>query len=437
MQPAFSPVFGLFRQAWTRSGRRVFAAVAIGLSLLRIAVAEERSAAPSLVLTARSAADLIDNVDRLLTIAGAPERVAQMRGVLQALDGLNGVDHDRPLGVLAYLSPVAGKEPELVIFVPIRSMDDLQQTAARVPQVTLAARADDGWWELRAGPKTLPLRLSADYAFVAQRDELLADPLPIIADVASPEGDFDLSLTLRTDGIPAALLARTLADLQAQQDRDLQRKAGESDDDFALRAGLLKEAGWLVEHTLRDVTSATVGMRLGDDSDIVAVDARIVTRPDSELSRALQAVPADASLFQSLLDADAPLAAVASCKLTGGVHRIAQDALANIRRDVEHRMEQDGTANGPAAPPIRRILDAFAATVADGRINGCLRFDGERPGAMLLISATRLADDPGVADALESLLPLIAETPAVADLEMNAIEVDGIRLHRLTLQDVR
>jgi hypothetical protein len=56
---------------------------------------------------------------------------------------------------------------------------------------------------------------------------------------------------------------------------------------------------------------------------------------------------------------------------------------------------------------------------------------------MLLLAATRLENADETAAALTEFLPLIAETSAVADLEPDAVEVDGVSLHRLTLQEVR
>jgi hypothetical protein len=145
----------------------------------------------------------------------------------------------------------------------------------------------------------------------------------------------------------------------------------------------------------------------------------------------------DASQFNAFIGNDVPLGVATNWTLSGDAKQLASDLVARLRKDIERHMEEDGTSSGPAAEPIRQILDALAATVADGRIDGSLQFRGERPGAMLLLAATRVSEAPQVAKSFEELLPLIAETPSIADLEMNAVRVDGLNMHRLMFKAIR
>lgn len=418
----------------------VLAFVWIGLATPRFAItAEPRPAAPVLVASARSAAELIEQAERVLTTAGAEQRAVQLRQILTTLDGLNGLDHDRPLGFLVYLNVDVGekRDPDLVAFIPVLKIEDLQASLGPIDKLKLVPGDNDGWWELRGGRNSIPVRLHNGYAFAAVRKELLADPLPAIADWITPHADFDLAVTLHTAGVPEDAIENVLADVHAQFAREAQRKPSESDGEHRFRLDLQNGLGWLVERGLRDVDHATLGLRLPLDGGRIEVDAELSMSPDTDLARAVAGVAAQTSFFHALHSADMPLAAVTTWTLAGGVQQAAVDAVATLRRDLERRMQQDGTANGPAAPPIRKILDALDASVAGGRFDGSLLFAGDRPGAMLLLAATRIESAQDVAAALEALLPLIAETEAVADLELDAVQVEGIDLHRVTLQAIR
>lgn len=410
------------------------AVFAIVLATVQLAVADSP---PALVLTARSADSLIDNAQRLLETAGVPEREAQLRQVLTFVNNLNGLDHERTLGVLVYLSADHPREPELIVCLPVRSLDDLFASLAPIPNLTLTRDADPDSWVLRGGDKSLFIRMQDGYAFVAQHRERLSAPLPALGELTEPQATDDLAVTLNTAGIPRALVDKALNDLHAQGRRDAERKSSESDAEFGLRSRLQADVVWVIEHALREMDHATIGIRWPRDVGRLELAATVRIPPQTELARAVSAVSADGTQFQSIIAADAPFAAATTWTLSGETRQLAADAVAQLRRNIERRMQQDGSINGPAAQPIRQILDVMTATVDGGQVDGGVVFQGDKPGAMLLLAGTRIANAADMASALETLLPLIAESEAVADLELNAVEAGGVSLHRVTLQEIR
>jgi hypothetical protein len=421
---------------WPRSACR-----AILLALLivgTLAAADEiRPAIPSLVVSASGFDRLTGDGLRLLQLAGATNRAEQLQGAIVLVGSSRGVDRDRPLGVFVYLSPEAKRDPQLVAFLPVSKMEDLQQSLASFKRITLAPLESPGWWEIRAGQTTIPIRHSDGYAFVALRKELLSDPLPSVDEWSRAHANYDLAATVQRAGIPQAVIDRALADLHEQAERDAQKLPEESDSDHEFRSRVVRSLNGLVERTLQEFDRTTVGMTVSHDTGELTVDAIISATAGSDLAGMISGLAGDSSQFNSLVGDDVPLGVTANWKLSGDGQQLATDLVARLRRDIERRMEEDGTSTGPAAEPIRQILDALAATVADGRIDGGVQFRGERPGAMLLLAEMRLSDAPQVAESLKSLLPLIGETPSIADVEMNAVRVDGIDLHRLTFEAIR
>lgn len=396
-----------------------------------------RPAVPSLVISSQGLDELTGGGLRALDLAGEPQRAAQLRAALTLLDSVPGIDRDRPLGVLVYLSPEQGRDPSLVAFLPVTNMEVLGRSIERFERLSLAPQADSGRWELRAGDTTIQIRHRDGYALLALKPELLADPLPSVEVWTEPHAGFDLAATIHRAGLPTTLIDRALADLRDQIERDAPQKPGESPGDFELRSRIVRSLGWIADHGLQEFERATVGLTLPDDSGTVRYDAVIAAQANSELARAITGIAGDSSRFAALSSGDAPLAATANWTISGDMQDLVSQLVARLRQDVELQMQQDGSANGPAAEPIRQILEALVATTEAGRIDGCLQFHGARPGEMLLLATAEFADAKGVAESLAGLLPLIAETPGVADLELNAVQVDGLVLHRVTLNEIR
>jgi len=423
-------------RAWLRSAVR--AVLCVLLIVGTLAAADEiRPDVPSLVISASGFDRLTGDGLRLLELAGAIQRADQLQGALTLVGSSRGVDRDRPLGLFVYLSPEAKQDPQLIAFLPVSKMDDLQQSLAPFQRIKLVSLDTPGWWELRAGQTTIPIRHADGYAFVALRKELLSDPLPSVDEWSRAHAEHDVAATVLRAGIPQPVIDRALADLHEQAERDVQRQPGESERDHEFRSRVVRSLSGLVEQTLQQFDHTTVGVTLSQDSGEFQVDAVISATGGSDLAAIMSGLAGNASQFDALRSNDAPLGATANWTLSGNAQQLATDLMARLRQDIERRMDEDGTSAGPAAEPIRQILDALAATIADGQIDGGLQFRGERPGAMLLLAQARLSDAPEVANSLEDLLPLIAETPSISDLEMNAVRGDGLQLHRLTFESIR
>ena len=430
----------------TRRPAPVSAAIALALLVgpafcHSFAADRVRSTTPVAVISARDVDRLTGATEYLLTAAGATSRADQLRGALTLLNGFNGLAHDRPLGLLACL-PVGDDEdrrvqPDFIGFLPVDSMEDLQQSLSVIQRISLTPQDDAGMWELTAGRTTLSIRIEGGYAFVARHADLLADPLPDVAALTSPHAAYDLALSILPGGAPDQLRQRAIAGALRNLQRDAERDRPSDPGERELHSRIVTAAGWLIERSLRDVEHTTVGLRMKPDDQRIEFDVTTGITDDTPLSEAIAQLPAAQSQFRQLPDRDSPLAVSATGTLSGEVHEFMNDAVDRLRRNVERRMEQDGTANGPAAAPIRQMLDALTKTVADGRMDACILFGGEQPGSMLMLAAARLEQADATASALEDFLLLIAETPAVADLELNVVQVDGVNLHRLTLQDLR
>lgn len=407
------------------------------------ASADERAgtASPVAVVSARSFEELAAGAEDVLTVAGATRPASRLEDLLRFVGGFQGFDRDRPLGVLVFLPPEFKTdqelEPDFIGFLPIDSMQELQRSLAAFQRITLTPRGDAGMWELNAGMTRIPVRLEGGYAFVALREELLADPLPDVAELTSTHAGYDIAASLLRDGVSDKLRERAIADVLRNLRRDAERDRPSDPDERAMHDRVVMALEWLLERSLRDVEHARVGLRFLPDDRRIDYDVTAAVEAETPLFEAMSQMPAGDSLFRQLPDREAPLAVSAAGRLSGETHEFVIDTVALLRRDVERRMDEDGTANGPAAAPIRQMLDALTATVAAGQIDGCLVFDGDQPGAMSMLAAVRLEQAGLTAKAIEDFLLLVAETPAVADLELNVVEAEGVKLHRLTLQELR
>lgn len=423
-----------------------FAVLAMSAAAL-MAVGANRQAAESEDAPPRSpaavvcAADLdrvLDHLDYVLRLGDAEARMQQLRSILTGLNDLQGIDRSRPVGLLLYPPSSGGGDPDAIAFVPVSSMEDLEISLKISNQVSLVPLEEEGRWELRGPDNSVPIRVQEGYAFVTQKGELLEGTLPDVAALtASIAERYDLGIVVLREGLPQQALDAAIAKLHTDSEQDRERRSGESDAEYALRNRISRSFEQIIEYGITDFEQVSLGLTISEEEQQAELEALLDVRPDGPFAGYIQSLAASQSQFAVVDPEAAALSATSSWTLSGEGTDIVSQLLQQVREQVGRQLQQDFTASSSAEHPVRRVLDALDATVAAGRMDGIVTFAGDRPGGMVLVGAAHLEHSTEVAQAVEQILPHVAQSPDVSALELNAFEAGGVSVHRIVPAKVR
>lgn len=416
----------------------IVAGVTAGLTA---AEPEERPAAeqtPLAVVCAASVDTLLEDLDYVLGSAGAQERMNQIRGIITNLNGLKGIDRGRPVGVLVY-PPASGMgDPDVVAFIPVSSMEDVQVSLKISNQVSVVKGDGEGRWELRGPDRSIPIQVQGDYAFVAQNPERLGGTLPdVTALTESTAGRYDLSLRVFRGGIPEQAIEQGLAKLHADAEKERERRDGETDAQYGLRTRLSRSAEEVLEHLLTDFEQATIGVSVSREERSASIEATVAVQPRSELAAFIASLAATHSQFAGLDPDTTALTVSSSWTLSDNGSEMAGELLEQLRQQLGEQMQQDFTGASSAEHPVRRVLDALDATAEAGQVDSLFAFSGDRPGGMVLVAAAHVEQAEELASALEQILPFVSQSKDVASLELQALEIEGVAVHRIVPKKIR
>jgi hypothetical protein len=418
----------------------VLAAGVCASDLLFAAEPDQDAAArrPLALICAANMDRFLEDLDYVLGSVGEQERLDQLHGVITNLNGLKGVDRGRPIGLLVFSSASGMGDPDVVAFIPISSMDDLQVSLKISNQVSLVKGEEEGRWELRGPDRGIPIRVEDQYAFVAQKPERLDGDLPAVSDLTAGAADrYDLSLAVFREGIPEQAIEQGLAKLHADAERERERRDGETDAQHALRTRVSRSAEEVLQHVLTDFEQLTVGLTVSREERAAVIEARVAAQPRSELSNFVASLAAANSQFAGLDPDTTPLSVSSAWSLSDNGSEIAAELLHQVRQQLGQQMQQDFNASSSAEHPVRRVLDALDATAEAGQVDSLVAFSGDRPGGMVLIGAIHLEQADAVSSALEQILPFVGQSADVARLELNALEIDGVSVHRIVPKKIR
>jgi len=409
------------------------------LCAARVCPAEDDSTArkPVAVICAANVNRVLDRLEYLLDSAGQREQFERIHGIVVNLNDLRGIDRERPVGVLVYTPHEPGGKPDVVGFVPVADMEALQVTVRISNQVSLKALEEEGRWELQGGENVLPVRVSEGYAYVAKEAELLEGTLPDVATLTQDvTTEFDVALRVLRDGISEQLMEQAVAKMRSDAAADAEQRDGESDTEHHVRMELGRIAIGALESAITDSSDVTAGLRISPEDGQGSIHVDFDANDGSGLATLLSGLAVESPNFAPAAG-EQPLSLHTAWSISEDSRELLLQVLAGLRGQIGEKLKVNFTGPESKSHPVRQLLDAVDATVAEGRVEAMLRFIGEPPGGLVLIGALHIANDDDVAQALGLLIPLAGLSQDVKEVQMNAEEIEGVAFHRLRTTKLR
>ncbi|MBN2475157.1 MAG: hypothetical protein JXB62_11150 [Pirellulales bacterium] len=359
-----------------------------------------------------------------------------MLGMFTGGKGVAGLDKAKPWGLVVQTD---GMQFPAVVFVPVSDMKQLLEVVA--PFAGEPADAGGGVLKLESpggNGKPVFVKEQGGWAFLADKAESLAsvpaDPLQLLGGL---QQKYDVAVRASIQAVPAPLRDQIAAQVKAGAEMANMRQPGESDDQYAIRTGMTRQALDQFVDTVNDLDELLVGLAVDGSAGTVYLDVQITAVAGTKTAAQFAEMAETTTDFAGF---DLPGAA-----LTGNWAGVLSDtdvaqaktAIAGIRTSALKELadqELSAAERQMAEQAINDLLDVADKTIdgkkADGGVVLILK-----PGATTLVAGGILAEGSKLEKTVKQLASLaVEEAPELGDaLKLDAETHQGVRFHTFSM----
>jgi hypothetical protein len=381
---------------------------------------------------------LMADLDMIGKLGGNPKLAKSLEGILKARtqdQGLAGLDPKRPWGVA--LVPNQATVADGFAFLPVTDLDKLILVLRALG--LSAEDAGNGVTKIEA-PNGAPVfvKKKGDWAIVAINpaglDAAPADPTILLG---GTEKKYDLAVQLLLKNVPSAFKQMAVGQLSLGMERGMQRQPNESDEDYALRSKVTKQAVEQITAMIDDLDRIVVGISIDSEAKNAYVDFEATAKPGSKTAEQFALVKNAKTNFAGFT----PPEAMATANWVGTLSKTdAARAKANIgslRVKIAKELGNQGLSDAEVAKAkqlVDSLVDVILETVEAGQVDGGLAMLSE-PNAATFVAGAAVADGAKLDKVLRDLAQTaVAESPDLAQaIKLDAATHEGIKLHTLSI----
>ncbi|MFG0335937.1 MAG: hypothetical protein ACF8TS_21475 [Maioricimonas sp. JB049] len=391
---------------------------------------------PLAIATVRSVDGLVADIEAVTEQIGRPGFGQIVRGFLVGVNDLKGIDRSRPAGMMLFAPTDPDGEPRPMLFIPVTSIEEVQQTLAGLGVARLTATDSPDSHTLTIDRKDLSVRVHDGYAYIAEDQRLLAPSLPEAGTIARRVlGTHDAAIALFQAGLSRELLDKANRDLQRDLDRELKRQSSENDAEYRLRTALVSAVFGALRRLINDFEQVSLGLTYSAGEGRVEVEAVLRGAAQTELADWLSRLQPAPSRFVAIADRPMPLTIIKSSPVPQVIHDLFADVIRLARQAIGRELKED-LAPG-VDPPVARLLDAVAATNDQQVADGFIQLVNVPTGKMVILGGIRVAEDDRLGSAIAELVPHLAESPDVQSVDTIFATLGGVTFHRIRGTRVR
>ncbi|QDU38351.1 hypothetical protein Mal4_26780 [Maioricimonas rarisocia] len=391
---------------------------------------------PLAVATVRSIDGLVADIEAVTEHIGRPGFGQIVRGFLVGVNDLKGIDRSRPIGMMLFAPTDPDSEPRPMLFIPVSSIEEVQQTLAGLGIAQLTAADSPDSYTLTIDRKDLPVRVHAGYAYIVEDERLLASSPPDAAAIAGDVlGSHDVAVALFQAGLPRELLEKANSDLQRDLDRELKRQSSENDAEYRLRTTLVSAVFGALRRLINDFEQVSLGLTYSAEDGRVEAEAILRGGDETELADWFTRLQPAPSRFVAIADRPMPLTVIKSSPVPQVIHDLFADVIELARQEIGRELKED-LAPG-VDHPVARLLDAVAATNDQQVADGFIQLINVPTGKMVILGGIRVAEDDRLGSAITDLVPHLAESPDVQSVDASFATLGGVTFHRIRGTRVR
>ncbi len=390
---------------------------------------------PVLVVSVSGYDEIRNDLDWIGKLGGSPlaEMVDMGLKLQLGVQDFTGLDKSRPWGLVVQTD---GQDFSGYSFLPVTDLKQLLKTL----EGSIGEPKESGKDVLEIDIQGRPMYVKGvgGWAFISVAPEALADvPTDPVAALDGLNKTYDLGIRVTVKSIPPIFRQMLLAPLQMGMQMGMERREGETDEQYALRTKIAREAADQMNAAINDLDTLLVGLAIDPKKELGILEYQITAVPGTKLAKHMAQTKEQKTQFAGFLQPDAAVSLIAASEL--GESDVAQAKLAIESRKSEAlaELEKQGLG-GEELKLARRLIDELA-DVIQKTLEG-KRWEG---GAVVYLGADRLTAVAGsrIVDAakLEKLVKDLVEQASkdqpelAAAIKLNAEEYQGYQFHRITV----
>jgi hypothetical protein len=408
--------------------------IALALSVWGVQAREAQAAAKPLAVVSFSGYDeWKGDINYVGALADNPGLGTNMEGLLKLFTkgrGLEGLDKTRPWGALVQTDD--GKFPGCA-FLPVTDLDALM---AVLEPFTGGVEQDGGLWKIKTGNATLFVKKKGDWAFVANKKQMLdqvpADPMKVIGDLNQ---QYDVAVRLFVANVPQKFRQKLVDKMHADAAGELQKKPHEDEEEYLVRKIFIEAVLENVTQVVEETEQVTLGWALDHEGEKTYIDVTASARPGTDLAKKFSRLGAAKTNFSGFSMPGAVFAAS-----WAGTSMVDQDKVATVmdvvRKKAFEEIESEGKPEAEtklAKQLLGDVLDVVKETVAAGKADGGISVMAA-PDAVTVVAGGFIADGLKLESVVKKVVQIVkGEHPQIASLvELDADSFQGVNLHRVS-----
>ncbi len=418
----------------------MFAAVAAALVIPSAVQAQEEATGSSktvAVIAASGVDQLLNDIDFVGNLAGAPSVRQQAEGMLLLFTGNNklpGVDDTKVWGAIISTD---GTNFEPILCVPVTDLGALLNMLQNF-QMNVTDLGD-GLSELELPNQSLYIKESNGWAFAAPTpeslDEVPADPAQTLSKVA---GEYDLGIRIMMPNIPPMYREIAITNLRAGMEDGLEQGEDESDEDFAKREEAAEKQFDEIRRVFDEINEMTFGLNIDPDNKSLLFDFTYTAVPGTRTARELENFSSTQTRFSKLLKPDAMIQFNTANKVAQedlAAYQAELDAaLLSNRATILQQLDDNEDVSEEDREVVRKLLppamDLLGSILRDGKVDlvgNVMLAEGKVNGVGA--AAGNTAEAAKLLDAIEEVAK---EHPEKVTFTRDSSTHGGVALHELS-----
>jgi hypothetical protein len=328
---------------------------------------------PLVAVSVSSYDQILKNIAFIGQLGGDPElgktAEAALKQALQTED-LAGLDKTRPWGLVVQTDgqqqfPVFG-------FVPVT---DLKALLKSLEPVVGKAEEEKGAYEIDFHGNRLYVREKKGWAFVANSTEILAhtpaDPLTLLGGLNKT---YDLAVQVTFKNIPPFFRMMMMAPLQSGFQQGMDRRPGETDEEYNVRTKVGRQALEQVTQLLGDLDTFVLGVAVDQAAATARLEYTLTALPGTKTAQQM-APPSHGPLktgLAGLRPTDAAVTAYYVGELSPADAAQIQSAIDSAKQNASQELEKQSlTAEQlqEAKKLLGQMIDVVKETVTDRKLD--------------------------------------------------------------------
>lgn len=384
---------------------------------------------PFAVVTVKNLDQSLKNIGLMFDSSGRSDMMDMINAVLEDRAGnLAGIDRERPLGMMFFLSDSLPPSPISVTYMPVSDINAFIRTASLGPAKPEKVEGKNEVYRFPFGRRNrgLNMVIRDGYAFVSMDESILEGELPDPVKITGPfVARYDLSGSLQLKNIPPLMRDFFVAALQSSAQAELQQRDNEPDSVHRMRKASGQSALELFSQVLRDGEQLTLGLETNPEERMAALEIYVEAKPESQFSEFMKNIGGRKSVFEPLNSDNNPLTMSLSWKMDRREKEMVSGMIDGFELGLREQLPESMTA------AIRRMASVFRATAEQEHINGVFQFVPIRRDEFGLVGGMKLVGADAFASALREMLDEIGKLDEIDTVALDVHQHQGISFHQL------